>query len=278
MFSVSDHVKYYKVCLNTLPEDYIELDTQRIVLLYFCVLGLDILDALDNLSTEEKDRILLFVNNCHLKKRMGDVNIQGYRGSTFCGKSIVCNNTDPSVDSYWSCNLAMTYSGLAIKIALKDPISKQMKEDIIQLVQLCVQEDGSVASMIPDHTYATQTEADIRFVYCAFVILYLLHSNSNTNTADTTNTSSEYSWNNLLNLPLICSYIKSCFTYEGGFSLIPGAEAQGGATYCAVASLVICNQLHTCLNTQELELLEYYCLNRYSMCVCVYYVLNLYMY
>lgn len=38
-------------------------------------------------------------------------------------------------------------------------------------------------------------------------------------------------------------YILSCITYEGGISLVPGAEAQGGTTYCALASLALMNKL-----------------------------------
>lgn len=35
------------------------------------------------------------------------------------------------------------------------------------------------------------------------------------------------------------TYIRSCQSYEGGFGLWPGAEAHGGSTYCAVATLAL---------------------------------------
>ena len=31
----------------------------------------------------------------------------------------------------------------------------------------------------------------------------------------------------------------SCFTYDGGISLVPGAEAHGGSCYCGVAALAL---------------------------------------
>jgi geranylgeranyl transferase type-1 subunit beta len=40
-------------------------------------------------------------------------------------------------------------------------------------------------------------------------------------------------------------YSLSCLTHEGAFGLAPGGrEAHAGATYCAVATLVLTGQLH----------------------------------
>lgn len=38
-------------------------------------------------------------------------------------------------------------------------------------------------------------------------------------------------------------FILSCFTYEGGVACVPGAEAHGGSTFCAVASLELLGRL-----------------------------------
>ena len=53
-----------------------------------------------------------------------------------------------------------------------------------------------------------------------------------------------------------------CIYCSGGFGLMPQCEAQGGATYCAVASLMLCNQLHQTLTPSETQQLTYWCINR----------------
>lgn len=37
------------------------------------------------------------------------------------------------------------------------------------------------------------------------------------------------------------SWIKQCQTYEGGFGGVPGLEAHGGYSFCAVAALLLLN-------------------------------------
>ncbi|KAM0688652.1 hypothetical protein COBT_000079 [Conglomerata obtusa] len=71
-------------------------------------------------------------------------------------------------------------------------------------------------------------ESDIRGVYCALAICKFLDIKSDLLIE-----------NNL-------EYILSCQTYEGGFASVPGAEAHGGYTYCAIASLVMLKQLDKC--------------------------------
>lgn len=44
------HVKYFKRCLTSLPEQYISLDLNRMTLLYFCVVALDLLGALEEVN------------------------------------------------------------------------------------------------------------------------------------------------------------------------------------------------------------------------------------
>lgn len=74
------------------------------------------------------------------------------------------------------------------------------------------------------------SEEDLRFVYCACAIAKLcLGEDSEIDSCVDTNA--------------ILSYVKSCQTYEGGLGLHPGGlECQGGATFCGIASLVLCNR------------------------------------
>ena len=71
-------------------------------------------------------------------------------------------------------------------------------------------------------------ESDLRSTYCALTVCYIL---------------------NLLSEPLltsgVISYIQSCQTFEGGFGPEPYCEAHGGYSFCAIASLILLNSLHT---------------------------------
>ena len=71
-------------------------------------------------------------------------------------------------------------------------------------------------------------ESDLRSTYCALTVCYIL---------------------NLLSEPLltsgVTSYIQSCQTFEGGFGPEPYCEAHGGYSFCAIASLILLNSLHT---------------------------------
>ncbi|KAH1260788.1 Geranylgeranyl transferase type-1 subunit beta [Glycine max] len=71
-------------------------------------------------------------------------------------------------------------------------------------------------SFIPIHTGG---ETDLRFVYCAAAICFMLDNWSGMDKEKTKD------------------YILRCQSYDGGFGLVPGAESHGGATYCAMASL-----------------------------------------
>ncbi|KAL2897031.1 Geranylgeranyl transferase type-1 subunit beta [Bienertia sinuspersici] len=68
-------------------------------------------------------------------------------------------------------------------------------------------------------------EADLRFVYCAAAISYLLDD-----------------WTGVDKLKAK-EYILNCQSYDGGFGLCPGLESHGGATYCAIASLQLMGYL-----------------------------------
>lgn len=95
------------------------------------------------------------------------------------------------------------------------------KEQIYSYLQKSKNLDGSFL-------LCENGDSDLRGIYCAFSICKMLN-------IDTT-----------LLADNVLSYILSCQTYEGGFSSIPGAEAHGGYTYCAVATLVLLDELEKC--------------------------------
>lgn len=87
------------------------------------------------------------------------------------------------------------------------------------------------------------SECDLRYVFCAVAISYMLSD-----------------WSGI-NIESTVSFILACTTYEGGMSLVPGSEAQGGATYCGIASLSLLHRLDA-LDDTSTRLLQQWCLQR----------------
>ena len=52
-FEIQKHIRYFRAMLATLPAPYASLDTNRITVAYFCVSGLDILGAIDQVDREQ---------------------------------------------------------------------------------------------------------------------------------------------------------------------------------------------------------------------------------
>lgn len=86
-FDRESHISYLKACLKSLPQCYINLDTTRLSVVYFCVLGLDILKA--NLHGPERDDVIEFIYANQLSSNRDDIHpgYCGFVGSTASGHS-----------------------------------------------------------------------------------------------------------------------------------------------------------------------------------------------
>eukprot|EP00256_Glycine_max_P058540 XP_014626691.1 geranylgeranyl transferase type-1 subunit beta isoform X3 [Glycine max] len=110
-------------------------------------------------------------------------------------------------------HLASTYCAISILKIVGYELSNLDSETIVTSMRNLQQPDGSFISI---HTGG---ETDLRFVYCAATICFMLDNWSGMDKEKTKD------------------YILRCQSYDGGFGLVPGAESHGGATYCAIASL-----------------------------------------
>ena len=160
-----------------------------------------------------------------------------YSGNIFQPNNCSCNMLNAS-NKYVTGHLAMTYTALATLITLGEDINNLNKQEIINNLRQCQQPDGSF-SPIP----IEGCETDVRYIYCAVAISSMLNDFSGINIERTT------------------EFISNCLTYEGGFGLIPGAEAQGGATYCSLASLSLLNRMNS-LSTNDINNITNWCLHR----------------
>lgn len=113
----------------------------------------------------------------------------------------------------------MTYTALCILLTLGDNLERVNRKAIIRSLRQLQRENGSFSSSF-DHS-----ESDMRFLYCACAISYILDD-----------------WSGI-DQDLAVKYIKESAGYEYGFGQGPGQESHGGSTYCAIASLALMGRL-----------------------------------
>jgi geranylgeranyl transferase type-1 subunit beta len=113
----------------------------------------------------------------------------------------------------------MTYSAILSLLILGDDLSRLDKEGILKYLKICQQADGSFAP------HMGSKECDMRFVFCAFAICFLLKD-----------------WSSI-EIPKSLEFIKHSQSYDGGFGTGPKRESHGGSTYCAVAALALVGQI-----------------------------------
>ncbi|KAK9696795.1 Geranylgeranyl transferase type-1 subunit beta [Basidiobolus ranarum] len=239
-FAHAKHVKFFKRSLDYLPYQYSSADTNRMTLGYFCISGLDILDKLDVLSEETKKEYIewIYAQQIHPNVNSPDINkpICGFRGSSFTGCPYSPEATSTEATKYDRANLAMTYTALVLLLTLGDDLSRVNRKAIIGALPYLQRENGSFCPCYESR------ESDMRFLYCAFVVSYILND-----------------WSGV-DIPKAVHFIKSSQAYDYGLGQGPSQESHGGSTYCAVAALDLVGKLDSSVINQE-KLLEW-CLNR----------------
>ncbi|KAJ1977044.1 geranylgeranyl transferase type-1 subunit beta [Dimargaris xerosporica] len=217
---VKRHVQYFKRCLDLLPHPYQKEEAVRATFGYFCLSGLDLLGTLHTTISDDKRRQYVeWLYAQQITQQETTVpGTAGFRGGPFMGP--IQPEPDRSAH-YLTANLATTYSALLALVILGDDLSRVDRQGILQTLAALQQSDGN---FVP-HPYST--ERDMRFVYCACAISFILDD-----------------WSGV-NQDLVLAYIRACHCYDGGISQEPSQESHGGSTYCAVASLQLMNQLPT---------------------------------
>uniref|UniRef100_A0A5B6ZQT8 Geranylgeranyl transferase type-1 subunit beta n=1 Tax=Davidia involucrata TaxID=16924 RepID=A0A5B6ZQT8_DAVIN len=209
-FDKDRHIRFLEMMYQLLPSDYQGQEINRLTLAYFAISGLDVLGALDRV---DKERVISWVLSlqAHPKNEaeLNNGQFYGFHGSR-------SSQFQPNYNGVWIPNgshLASTYCALAILKTFGYDLSLIDSQSILKSMKNLQQPDGS---FMPIHTGA---EKDLRFVFCAAAICFMLEN-----------------WSGM-DMEKAKEYILNCQSYDGGFGLIPGSESHGGATYCAVASL-----------------------------------------
>nr|AAG40865.1 geranylgeranyltransferase beta subunit [Arabidopsis thaliana] len=210
-FEKDRHLMYLEMMYELLPYHYQSQEINRLTLAHFIISGLHFLGARDRVDKYVVAKWVLsfqaFPTNRVSLKRWRILWFLWFKGVL---SFPLMKNGDLKHNGS---HLASTYCALAIlKVIGHDLSTIDSKSLLISMINL-QQDDGS---FMPIHIGG---ETDLRFVYCAAAICYMLDSWSGMDKESAKN------------------YILNCQSYDGGFGLIPGSESHGGATYCAIASL-----------------------------------------
>lgn len=219
------HAKYFQRILHLMPSDCSSLDTTRLTFAFFAISGIDILDSINEFSNEQKHEAIEWIYKLQVTEAGPK---SGFQASPTLPKEAI---------KYQCGHLAMTYTGLAALLILGDDLSRVDKKSLIEGVKACQNPDGSFTAMI------TGSESDMRFLYCACCVSYILDE-----------------WSGI-DLPKAVDYILKSISYDGAIGQGPGLESHGGSTFCAIASLFLMDKLDV-LSDKQLDRLRRWCLMR----------------
>ncbi|KAI8925858.1 terpenoid cyclases/protein prenyltransferase alpha-alpha toroid [Entophlyctis helioformis] len=208
--------KYFAKNLRLLPHLYLAGDTNRMTLGYFCIGGLDLLGALDaNITPDQKRAWIdwIYAQQVHPSDKFpAGSGLCGFRGSPFSGAPHDPQHST-AVHEGDGGHLTMTYTALVLLLMLGDDLARVNADAIVTSMRCLQSEDGCFSPTVGSD------ERDMRFLYCACVVSYLLSD-----------------WRGMDKAKAL-AYIKASRAFDFGYGQGPGRESHGGSTYCAIASL-----------------------------------------
>ncbi|XP_055554565.1 geranylgeranyl transferase type-1 subunit beta isoform X2 [Falco cherrug] len=231
------HVRFFQRCLQVLPERYSTLETSRLTIAFFALSGLDMLDSLDVVN---KDDIIEWIYSLQVlpTEDRSNLNRCGFRGSSYLGMPFNPSKGLGIFHPYDSGHIAMTYTGLSCLVILGDDLSRVNKDAILAGLRALQLEDGSFCAVLEG------SENDMRFVYCASCICYMLDN-----------------WSGM-DMKKAIGYIRGSMSYDNGLAQGAGLESHGGSTFCGIASLYLMGKLEEVFSEKELNRIRRWCVMR----------------
>ncbi|XP_044760985.1 geranylgeranyl transferase type-1 subunit beta [Coccinella septempunctata] len=227
-FQPKMHKKLLKHILREIPRNDGSSDANRVVIAHFAVLGLGILGELESLSEGEKEKLINWIYSLQVVD--DEELVSGFQGSSIMNTKENKNKNSP----YKWGHITNTYSSLAILLLLGDNLSKVDKKAILLSLRALQNDDGSFTA-----TRLGGTESDMRFVFCAASICYILND-----------------WSGI-DMKKMIEYIHNCVSYEQAFGQVPDSESHSGSTFCALASLFLSDNMDKLSDFQKHGLLRW---------------------
>lgn len=231
-FALEQHALYFKKNMRKMPGAYATMDTNRLTLLYFSISGLDLLDRLNDPDIDKK-AIIRYIYS-YQSTLADNGGFYGYPHVKFESEDLDKRNNQP--------HLANTYVALIMLIILGDDLRGVNRDSLRYTLRKCQLESGCfccVNSLSP-----IDSENDMRFVYCAASICYILDL-----------------WD-AIDVEKMYQFILASQSFDGAFGICQESEAHGGCTYCATASLAMMGRLG---DVPRLERLIDWCVKRQEL-------------
>lgn len=237
-FIKDKHINYLTMMFESDSEKLASFECHKIFNLYFVLTGLEILDGLDQIDTD-KQNIIDFIYNQQFIASKENSNAFGFLGGPFLGftkhqDSEQIQNLDENI--HYSGNLVYTFPALCTLIMLEDDLSKVNKQNIIKGMKKLQLENGCFQSTF------TSREYDLRFLYAACAISYILND-----------------WSGI-DVEKATLFIQRCQSYDYAYGFTPNQEAHAASTFLAVASLKLMGK-DDIINNSKTQIITW-CINR----------------
>ncbi|KAJ8918095.1 hypothetical protein NQ315_011552 [Exocentrus adspersus] len=219
-FTPNLHKKYLLMVLNGKLPNLSSMDTNRSVFMYFALAGLDLLNELDSIPEKRKQSIIEWIYSLQVVNE--EELVSGFQGSTVLNTE---ENKGQNSPYKWA-HIANTYSCLLSLIILGDDLSRVDRRAILNTLRSLQLSNGSFKGA------KDGVEDDMRFVFCAASICYILDD-----------------WSGM-DVERMVSFILNSISYDGGIGQGPELESHSGSTFCAVACLALSKNLHRLTKAQ----------------------------
>ncbi|KAJ5184634.1 Terpenoid cyclases/protein prenyltransferase alpha-alpha toroid [Penicillium cf. griseofulvum] len=218
-FNTERHVKYYLRCLKTfLPSAYTSNDSNRMLLAYLTLSGLDVLGILQSKTTpEERQGYIDWLYHCQVPSG-------GFRG--FPGTDFGPGKRNKDNEAWDPANVPATFFALVNLLILGDDLSRVKRRECLEWLPQVQRADGSFGELVGPEG-SVEGARDLRYCCCAAGIRYVLRGRNETGLEGVPD----------IDVLGFVSFIQACQTYDGGMAESPFCESHSGHTYCAVGSL-----------------------------------------
>lgn len=166
VFNKDRHIKYYRRCLKTfLPDLYTGNDSNRMLLAFFTIAGLDILGVLhDETTPEERQGYIEWIYHCQ-------VPTGGFRG--FTGTDFGIERRTRENASWDPASIPSTFFALVILVILGDDLSRVKRVECLRWLPRLQREDGSFGDIVGSDG-EIEGGRDLRFCCFAAGTRYIL--------------------------------------------------------------------------------------------------------
>lgn len=165
-FHKERHIKYFLRCLKTfLPDLYTPADSNRMLLAFFTVAGLDLLGALhDKTTPNERKGYIEWIYHCQ-------VPTGGFRG--FTGTDFGLERRTRENEVWDPANVPATFFAIVTLVILGDDLARVKRRECLQWLPRLQREDGSFGEVLAVDG-RIEGGRDLRFCCCAAGTRYLL--------------------------------------------------------------------------------------------------------